>query len=409
MDVSFLNLECFYQHLDSPADWNSLSGVCKFFKELVDKHSIWEQKAFEWGAADWSPKNLVEKKGYKKLAMSFVARYNTLLISNIYSRFFVSQEIFCDMFAMQEAIDKFIQTNDQKALQVRFRHILENMTHPAAVDGAFGRDVYNPFNAVDIKDCYILLEAGLKIDSRLFNRVIQRRAPLALIKAFNKDKEISIGKDTSVAAIRTQSSYALEVIKYLHELGAPLCNYEEAVHAKCPFEVFELLKGADHSNISSRILCLAFENGLHDARIIQLLVDCLIQNNIKINEFLLREALVHKLPLESMQILLKTEAVQQIIEEYLMRGGKYCEDLMTTGVDYEAPIEILRALKDAGARVKVVPDCMKSAKPESVKAFFAIGGEITEEHVECAKQNEGFGEVLVPMLEDHLAKQEAAL
>lgn len=199
MSVSLFNIvDCLNYMLGfigKPADLYSVSGVCKLFKELANKPPVWQQKAFKWGAADWSslPEGIKDwsklpQEYYKQQAVLFVVKYNYFMVNEILFKLAPdvtikeSGNIFTDKKAIDAACKSILPETRQQHLEAaaRIMFIRKSQEEETRLD----------FNQT--RSFYILLEAGVKLDKSFISHFVNYQAPSALIKAICKDDYDSV-------------------------------------------------------------------------------------------------------------------------------------------------------------------------------------------------------------------------
>lgn len=416
---------------------NSLSSVCHSFKTLADEQPLWGQKAREWGAADW---NRDSELNSKQQAMLFVKKYNYFMTTKIINDCKQISPISSgNLFLDKEAIEQCCNRYHSEFIQEKLVTDLESN---------FNADKYIlDFN--QIRHCYALLEAGIQLDNELFHKVILGKAPLALLQSFNKKLSIPIESWNLESAIAVGHPKA--TISYLIELGADLkeVDFSAAVRGKQSEEIFKMLKEADAPITSMyHTLDLAIEEGVHDPKIIEILVDTLLKKGFEINESHISKGLIYRLPLASMQQLLKSGIVQKSIDYWeaenrsraesnkrfemynqikrnkgeleafkmfpdafkLKMLGYQSEDCGVNFVEWalgkHASLEILQALIAAGAKVaqsfSSVVHRSPKIQPEMMKELLDHGLEVEEE--DFYRHKRSLSPEVVKILEVHLSK-----
>lgn len=439
-------LQKIFEFVQEPVDLLNLSRVCTVFKGLIDSHPLWEQKALAWNAADWSSP---EDRSFKNQTLEFVKKYNTFLVSKIIQdSSFISSDDKNNAFCIRQEIEKKCHELADEIFQEKLKAELKNecfQRRTGLREEGYG---YIPLDSNKILYCYMALEAGLKPEKKLFYTAIRCKAPLSLIKSFHKDQSDLIDDSSLRSAIC--SGQPMETISHLMKEGATLneCTFIDAVMGRQPLEIFKKLKEMEAEISASNTLDLAIEFGVHDPGIIEILVNLYLEKEIELDRNIINHGLHYKLPLASMQALLNSGVVADSIAWWMaenrsreesnkriaqkfkeleeVHGFSYARSMMQweiqrtnypqpmSRVDYfvewavkwQAPVEILRALIAAGAKVQNTFNMrlaveLEGINPEIMKELLEQGGEVTSRHLLIAKRCQSAE--IVKMLEEHLA------
>lgn len=355
-------------HFQGLPELQTLAAVCHQFKQWAEEQPVWEAMAFKWGAAHWCEDS---KLSMRQQAVKFVQTYNRFLVSKILAE--AHFEFKNDLFSDKALIDQRCSEIARDFFSEDYKQVLQDVG--IGVESK-RKTKYVLLTPVAILHCYVLLETGMP-GLKFFQTLLFSKAPLELLKAMNKDQTLTIDDYTLRGAIC--SGQSSEAIIYLSTLGAGFteCSYIDAVEGKQSLQVFEELKKRGAVDIASNSLDVAIEKGLCDPGIIKILADCIVNKGNTIDSSTIYRGLRYDLPLESMQYLLKVVFVDPVFLKW--------------AVEFYAPLEILRALIEAGAQVRDVFNMYTAVtlcgiEPAIMQELLDQGGKVTEEHINWAKR-----------------------